>query len=139
MDEPFLGACHPNLHRNWRGADAAGKCHSDAQNGRRTDGNIIARIDSHVYGLDRTGDGDSDCADVRADADVHAAAGGDEDADAHANPILRGGWTAAWGDVRSVESDADRDAAGDVDAITNYRPVSGESCGWGLPAVLLGD
>jgi hypothetical protein len=38
-----------------------------------------------------------------------------------------------------VNGNGNENGSADLDAVSDHRAVSGESCGWGLPAFLLGD
>jgi hypothetical protein len=71
-----------------------------------------------------------------ADCDLDSETGADEDADTYTYPDVYG-TVETLKRLRPMDPNADRDSRPDVDTITDYRPVSGDACGWGLPAVLL--
>lgn len=104
----------------------------------RSHGNSIARCDNRTY---RRYVADGDAAPVDGTADRHgdATTGANEAANPHANTALFRAETASGRALHLAHGDTNADTRSDVDTEPDYRSVSGESCGWGIPAFLLGD
>jgi hypothetical protein len=98
--------------------------------------NSIARVDTHIHPEWLTRNDSVESTDDDADCDRDSETGADEDADTYTYPDVYG-TVETLKRLRPMDPNADRDSRPDVDTITDYRPVSGDACGWGLPAVLL--
>jgi hypothetical protein len=102
----------------------------------RSHGNNIAHGDNRTY-RQPLANGDAAALDGTADRHGDGAAGSDAASDHDSNSAMRGTEPASGGALYLAHGDANADSGPDLDAEPDYRPVSGESFGWGLPAALL--
>jgi hypothetical protein len=111
---------------------------SDAIRASTGGSNSIAHCDDRTY-REPLADGDAAAADGTANRDGDAAPRANETANAHADTALFRAETASGRALYLAHGNAIADAGPDMDTESDHRPMSGESCGWGLPAFLLGD